>query len=168
MQPLTFWLAVVAFILLLGVSILEWSRPRKTKTMAPAPASPATAPVTSTDWMPQLHARLSALEQKSVMMHERIQRIENILTKIPLDKLEQQLDSIELSKKVERLIEFKNEARIQLAALEERMLEQKNKPLAEEQQLDSLERELKEQDKSLRELETMIPVRSANRKKRKK
>lgn len=171
MQVLTFWLIVAAFGLLLIIVVLEWGRPRKEKAVpnsAGASALASASEAAALEQEPVLQARITALEQKSILAHQRIQRIENILAKIPLDNLGQQLDTVELQKKVERLIEFKNETRIQVAALEQKLEQQKNKaPNEAERQLAVLERELEQQNKSLKQLEEKIPVLANNRKQKK-
>ncbi len=171
MQILTFWLIVTGFVLLLIISILEWSRPRKAKAVlnsASASAIALASEATALEQQPVLQARITALEQKSLLAHQRIQRIENILSKIPLDNLGQQLDTVELQQKMGRLIEFKNEIHIQMAALEQRLEQQQSKsPSGAEKQLDALERELEQQNKSLKQLEEKIPVIASNQKRKK-
>ncbi len=171
MQILTFWLIVAGFVLLLIIAILEWRRPAKAKAVLNSASASATQPESekaALEQEPALQARITALEQKSLLAHQRIQRIENILSKIPLDNLGQQLDTVELQQKMGRLIEFKNEIRIQMAALEQRLEQQQSKsPSGAEKQLDALERELEQQNKSLKQLEEKIPVIASNQKRKK-
>jgi len=171
MQMLTVWLFIAAFVLLVIISFLEWNRPRKAKAVPNSASASALAPAseaTALEQEPALQARMTVLEQKSLLAHQRIQRIENILSKIPLDQLGQQLDTAELQKKMDRLIEFKNEIRIQMAALEQRLEQQQTKsPSGAEKQLDALERELEQQNKSLKQLEEKIPVIAGNQKRKK-
>lgn len=129
--------------------------------------SEKTTVISESNSVPLLYARFKAVEQKTQMAHERIQRIEKIVSRIPLEQLEKGLDISELEKKVERLVIFKNDIRIQVAALEEEIeKEKKSKPVVKSKQLDALEKELKEQDKSLQEIEARIIQKPFNKRKR--
>jgi DNA repair exonuclease SbcCD ATPase subunit len=175
MQVLTFWLIAGTLALALAIAALEWNKPRKKTPLVPITSSSSAVVENKAftqqeaETTPILVARITILEQKSRLAHERIQRVENILSGIPLDKLEQQLDTGGIQKKIEALLAFQQETRKQIKELEQRLGEKSNWETEEaEQQLDELEKELAQQNQSLQELENKVPAISRKNPKRKK
>lgn len=93
-------------------------------------------------------AKIAMLSKKTDLMQERLVRIEGILAKLPLDSLKSQFDFSKLEAKVDRLVESRDDIRIELEALREQMSSQQaldrvtQKVAAQEQQTKSFEERL--------------------------
>ncbi|MBU0636205.1 hypothetical protein KKE06_04230 [Candidatus Micrarchaeota archaeon] len=183
MSLIVTWMLGTILVLGLLLILMEWTRQSQkkpfslhttTQTITAAQATPSTTESTirterivDVETIPSFLARLHAVEQKTRMAHERIQRVEKIMSQLPIEALEKGLDISALEQKVERLIIAKNEMHIQLAALEESFQQQNQtvmSPKITARQLDDLEKELREQNNSLRALEATIPNLAFNRK----
>lgn len=162
-EILTVILAILAFLFVAAIVVLERTKPKKPVVIA-QPVLEA-AP----DFEPAVGGRLQAAEQKIVLAHQRIQRIENILAKIPLESLEQRLDVTELQQTVEKLVEFQKHALAKIAVMEQRLEKERSAPnnRTGEKQLDALEKEIRAQDQTLKRMEAKIPVLSKHKKRKK-
>lgn len=190
MTPETNILLAIALLLGVVLVIVEWAKNRsrsqaekQSKTIAPhtiqkrffkEPGNEETGSIETAstsalenEWAPRMQARMQAIEQKTTMAHDRIQRIERIVQSLPVEQLNKALDLKELEQKVERLNEFKNTVHVRVTLLEEEL--QKQKKMLKEQetehktidwkdmeQLEQLEKELQQQDRELKALENKI------------
>ncbi len=141
MSEFTFFLAIAALALFVAIVFVSFVFPKK-KTLALAKQiSPEALP----DWQntqffpgqfkglpeekfPVLEARLNALGNKVLLAHERLQRIESLLQNSPNQKNRllpavpaEELNA--LNKRVERLMIFKSNAEIDLAAIKDALRE---------------------------------------------
>ncbi|GEM_PF-2095428 len=137
----TFFLAILVVLLFFGNALLSLTKPKKQKAvfeqLGTFSAQPKKVLVEDLNYsigsiaerQLLIDARLNALDTKVLMAHERLQNIESIVSKNPGQSSGEQpanqfgVDVLALKGKVDRLLDFKANAEIELAAIKDALRE---------------------------------------------
>lgn len=174
-SELTFFLAVIAFALFVLIIFVSFVFPKK-QSLALLKQSVAE---TTPEWQeasffpgqfaglpeerfPVLEARLNALNNKVLLAHERLQKIEELLQNSANKKKQLLLaapseEFTALNKRVERLMNFKSSAEIELAVIKDALREKGIlKPLEKNPRMSELQKKTRNAESDLSNAEKKL------------
>lgn len=164
MNLISWTLVGIAIALFAGILVLEWTKPKK---KAPLAVATVTQTVQSQTVLYEIPARLKAVEQKTEMAHDRLQRVETILSKIPLETVEQKLDTKELFQKINNLSDSQVQTKTEMVSLKKQFETHASRHQSL-QTIQELETELKNQHQGLKELQKKAWTTATTKRKTKK
>lgn len=119
MSPLTAILLLLFAVFVIGIVLLERQKKRPAAPIVALPDWAAESLVSGQEESVSLKAKVLALDKKMELSAVRLQRLEGIVANLPLSRLEKEFDVQKLEQKVERLVDFRNQAEIELRALQD-------------------------------------------------
>ncbi|MFH0955140.1 MAG: hypothetical protein V1777_03480 [Candidatus Micrarchaeota archaeon] len=123
MGPLTLALLVLIVLLVMGIVALNRLKPVKPQVRQSIALSDfvVSSAIAKDEQTVFFQSKIAMLDKKTELLQGRLVRIENIVAALPVDRLKKEFDVSKLEAKVERLVESRDELRIEVEALNKKM-----------------------------------------------